>query len=94
MEKLEKKMGKKIKLELYYGLICPFCKVLRKMLKKIILENPDRFYLKEILVSSPVGMIKSFKHGIHAVPTLLIDGEIIFRSLPDEEDLKRKLNLI
>lgn len=82
------------KIELYYGLICPFCKTAKKILKKIIKENPGKFSLKQTLVSSPGGMVKSYKYGIHSVPTILIDDKIVFRALPEEEELKKELNLI
>lgn len=81
----------KHKLELYYGLTCPHCRTLKNMLKEILPEFGDKIELKEILVSSPKGWIKSAKLGIHSVPALAIDDEIIFRSLPTKEELIRKL---
>ncbi len=81
-------------IELYYGLICPYCKTAKTLLKKIVKENPEKFRLKETLISSPKGMISRYKLGIYAVPTILIDRKIAFRSLPLEIELKEKLNLI
>lgn len=81
----------KKKLELFYGLTCPHCRTLKKMLKEILPEFEDKFELKETLVSSPAGWIKSAKLGIHSVPVLAIDDEIIFRSLPTKEELINKL---
>ena len=80
-------------IELYYGITCPYCRTAKKLLKKIVEENPGKFKLKQTLISSPKGMIRRYKLGIHAVPAILIDGEIVFRSLPDEEDLRNILEL-
>ena len=81
-------------IELFYGITCPFCRTAKQLLNKIIEENPGKVRLKQTLISSPKGMIRRYKLGIYAVPTILIDGEIVFRSLPEEEELKEKLNLI
>lgn len=61
------------------------------MLKEILPEFDEKFELKEILVSSPKGWIKSAKLGIYSVPVLAIDDKIIFRSLPEKEELINKL---
>ncbi len=81
-------------IELYYGLICPYCRTAKALIKKIIKENPEKFRLKQTLISSPAGMINRYRLGIQAVPTILIDGKIVFRGLPEEKELKRELNLI
>lgn len=80
-------------IELFYGIMCPYCRTAKKMVKKVMEENPDKFTLKETLISSPIGMIKRYKLGIHAVPTILIDGKIVFRALPEEKELKKELDL-
>jgi len=80
--------------ELFYGITCPYCRTAKKLLNKIINNNPGKFRLKQTLISSPKGLVRRYKLGIHAVPTILIDGIIAFRSLPREIELKEKLNLI
>ena len=80
-------------IELFYGLICPYCKTAKAMLKKIMNENPGKFRLKQTLISSPSGMISRYRLGIHAVPAVLMNGEIIFRGLPSEEELRETLGL-
>jgi len=81
-----------MKLELFYGITCPHCRVFKRLLKEILPQYGDKFELKETLVSSPLGWVKSFKLGIHAVPVLLLNDEIIFRSLPTKEELINRLN--
>lgn len=80
--------------ELFYGITCHYCRTAKQLLKNIIEENPGKVRLKQTLISSPKGMIRRYKLGIHAVPAILIDGEIVFRSLPEEEELRKKLNLV
>ena len=82
---------KKNKLELFYGLTCPHCRTLKKMLKEILPQFENKFELKETLVSSPMGWIKSAKLGIHSVPVLTLNDKIIFRSLPSKNELLNKL---
>ncbi|MEN8221697.1 MAG: DsbA family protein [Acidobacteriota bacterium] len=80
-------------IELYYGIMCPYCRTAKKILDKIIDEHPGKFSFKQTLISSPRGMIRRYKLGIHAVPAILVDGEIVFRSLPEEEELKNALKI-
>lgn len=82
----------KIRIEMFYTLTCPNCKTLKKMLKDVLPEFGDRFELKTTLANGPVGMVRSMKLGIHAVPTLLINNEIVFRSVPAKQELINKLN--
>ena len=80
-------------IELFYGITCPYCRTAKRLLNKILNEHPGKFSLKQTLISSPKGMIRRYKLGIHAVPAILIDGEIVFRGLPEEEELKNVLNV-
>jgi len=61
------------------------------MLKEILPQFGDKYELKETLVSSPMGWIKSAKLGIHSVPVLSLNDKIIFRSLPSKEELIKTL---
>ncbi len=81
-------------IELYYGIVCPYCKTAKSLIKKIIKENPGKISYKQTLISSPKGMINRYKLGITSVPTVLIDGKIVFRGLPEEEELKEELDLL
>jgi len=84
-------MTKPRRVEFFYSLTCPNCKVLEKMLEDVLpLYSPIEF--RKVLVSSPAGYFRSLKLGIHSVPTLLIDGNVVLRSVPTREELVQKLN--
>lgn len=62
------------------------------MLHDVLPQFGSKFVLKKSLANMPLGMIKTMKLGIHAVPALLIDGKIVFRSVPTKEELINILN--
>jgi len=80
-----------MKIEMFYTLTCPNCKPLKRMLTEVLPEFGDKFEFKTTLASGPLGMIRSMKLGIHSVPTLLINDEIVFREVPDKQVLINKL---
>jgi len=81
----------KIKIEMFYTLTCPNCKTLKQMLKDVLPEFGNRFELKTTMANGPVGMLRTMKLGIHSVPTLLINNEIVFRGVPAKQELISKL---
>lgn len=85
-------MQQPVQLEMYYSMTCPNCKILDRMLNDVLPGYGDKIKLKKILISSPSGYIKSLKLGIHSVPTLVLDGKIIFRQVPEKSALIQKLN--
>jgi len=82
----------KIKIELFYTLTCPNCKILKRLLNEALPTYGNKFELKQTLANMPAGMFRTMKLGIHAVPTLLINNEIVFRSVPAKQELINKLN--
>ena len=83
---------KSIKIEMFFTLTCPNCRIMKHMLDELLPGFGDKFELNRINASMPVGMIRSMKLGIHAVPALLIDNELVFRSVPTKKELVEKLN--
>ena len=83
---------KVIIVELFYTLTCPNCKVLKHLLNEVLTNYGIKFELKQTMANMPVGMYRTMKLGIHSVPTLLINDEIVFRSVPTKEELIDKLN--
>jgi len=83
---------KVITIEMFYTLTCPNCRTLKRMLDEVLQQFGNKFEFKRSLANSPMGMIRTMKLGIHAVPTLLIDDKIVFRSVPTKEELIKTLN--
>ena len=77
---------------MFYTLSCPNCRVLKCMLDEVLPQFGDKFIFKKSLAGSPIGMIRTMKMGIHAVPVLMIDNKITFRCVPTKEQLIEKLN--
>ncbi|NQU32861.1 MAG: thioredoxin family protein [Bacteroidetes bacterium] len=87
-------MNKKepITIEIFYTLTCPNCKILKRMLDDVLPQFGKKFLLKKTHANMPIGMIRTMKLGIHSVPALLIDNELVFRSVPTKEELINKLS--
>ncbi len=83
----------RIRIEMFYTLTCPNCKLFKRLLTEVLPEYGDKFEFKTTLASAPLGMIRSMKLGIHTVPTLLIDNTIVFREVPARQELINKLNM-
>ena len=81
-----------ILIEMYYTFTCPNCRIMKRLLEEVIPQFGNRFELKTRLANSPMGMIRTMKLGVHAVPALVIDKKVIFRSVPTKEELINKLN--
>ena len=83
----------RIRIEMFYTLTCPNCKLFKRLLTEVLPEYGDKFEFKTTLASAPLGMIRSMKLGIHTVPTLLIDNTIVFREVPARQELINKLTM-
>jgi predicted DsbA family dithiol-disulfide isomerase len=80
-----------IHIEMFYTLTCPNCRTIKRMLREVLPEFGEKFKLETTLANLPIGMIRTMKLGIYAVPTLLIDHKIVFREVPLKQDLINKL---
>lgn len=80
-----------ITIEMFYTLTCPNCRIMKRMLKEALPDFGDKFRVETTLANLPVGMIRTMKLGIYAVPTLLIDNKIVFREVPSKQALIDKL---
>ncbi len=80
-------------IEMFYTFTCPNCRVLKQMLLEVLPAFGDKFKLETSLANMPAGMIRTMKLGIYAVPTLLIDNNIVFREVPSKQDLINKLKM-
>jgi thioredoxin 1 len=74
--------------ELYYSDICHDCHQLRTMLMEIL---PKSMKFKEINISYPEGEQRATELNIMSVPTVVIDGEVIFVGRTSKEELLREI---
>jgi len=81
-----------VTIEMFYTLTCPNCKILQRMLDETLPEFGNKFVLKKTMANAPFGMIRTIKLGIHNVPALLINNEIVFKQVPTKQELINKLN--
>jgi predicted DsbA family dithiol-disulfide isomerase len=81
-----------VQLELFQNPGCPACKALNLMLDELLPAYGDSFTLKRTQASGPLGYVRTLRLGIHAVPALLINGKVEFRSLPARQELIDRLN--
>ncbi len=81
-----------ILIEMFYTLTCPNCKIFKRMLDDVLPQFENKFEFKKSLASSPIGIIRTMKLGIHAVPALIINKKVVFRNVPTKEELINKLN--
>jgi len=79
-------------IEMFYTNYCPNCKILKRMLDEVLPQFGDTFELRKSHASSPIGMIRTLKLGIHAVPALLIDHKVVYRNVPGKDELIKKLS--
>jgi predicted DsbA family dithiol-disulfide isomerase len=84
-------LNESVVIEMYYTLTCPNCRIMKRLLDEVLPQFGDKFTLKKRLANGPIGMIRTMKIGIHAVPALVIDGKVVFRSVPTKEELINKL---
>ena len=83
----------RIRIEMFYTLTCPNCRLFKRLLMEVLPGFGDKFEFKTVLASAPMGMIRSMRLGIHTIPTLLIDNVIVFREVPARQELINKLNM-
>jgi predicted DsbA family dithiol-disulfide isomerase len=82
-----------VTIEMFYTLTCPNCRVMKRMLQEVLPQFGDKFKFETTMANLPVGMIRTMKLGIYAVPTLLIDNKIVYREVPSKQDLVNTLKM-
>ena len=74
--------------ELYYSDTCRDCHQLRTLLLEIL---PKNMKFKEINISYPEGQHRASELNIMSVPTIVIDGEVVFMGRTSKEELLREI---
>lgn len=76
--------------ELYYSDTCSNCHTLRALLIETL---PKTMKFKEINISYPEGQRCASELGIMSVPTVAIDGEIVFVGRASREEILKEISL-
>ena len=76
--------------ELYYSDTCNNCHQVRALLIEIL---PKNMKFKEINTSYPEGKQRAMELNIMSVPTVAIDGEVVFVGRISREELITEINL-
>jgi alkyl hydroperoxide reductase subunit AhpF len=74
--------------ELYYSDTCHDCHQLRTLLMELI---PKSMKFKEINISYPEGQKRASELNIMSVPTVAIDGEVVFVGRTSKDDIIKEL---
>ncbi|MCZ7362388.1 MAG: thioredoxin family protein [Candidatus Methanoperedens sp.] len=74
--------------ELYYSDTCRDCHQLRTILMEII---PRSMKFKEINISYPEGQRRASELNIMSVPTIAMDGEVVFVGRTSREEIIREI---
>jgi alkyl hydroperoxide reductase subunit AhpF len=81
---------KMMTVELYYSDTCHTCHQIRALL----IENlPKNIKFKEINLSYPEGKSRASELNIMSVPTVAIDGDVIFVGRVSKDELLKELSL-
>ena len=76
--------------ELYYSDTCHTCHQLRARLMEIL---PRSMKFKEINISYPEGKQRASELNIMSVPTIAIDGDVVFIGRVSREELIKEISL-
>ncbi len=77
-------------IELYYSDTCHNCHQIRALLMEVL---PRDMKFKEINTSYPEGQRRASELNIMSVPTIAIDGEVVFVGRVSREELLKEINL-
>ncbi len=76
--------------ELYYSDTCHTCHQIRALL----IENlPTNIKFKEINISYPEGKSRASQLNIMSVPTVAIDGDVVFVGRVSKEELLKEISV-
>jgi len=77
-------------IELYYSDTCHSCHQLRAILMEVL---PKNIKFKEINISYPEGKKRASELNIMSVPTVTIDGDIVFVGRVSKEEIIKEISL-
>lgn len=78
-----------MKIDLFFTPTCERCAANRETLKAAAQDAADAVEWREVDITENVGY--AVELGVLAAPAMAIDGELVFPSLPTEEELRAEL---
>jgi thioredoxin 1 len=82
-------MARLITIEVFSASICNRCGEAKKRVQTILKEFADRVNYREIDVVDEIDYAVSL--GVLTTPTIVIDGEVVFTSMPSVKQLRLEL---
>jgi len=80
-----------VKVEVYTAPTCPYCPYATRMMQEIAPSFGEDVVTEEVNTWSPEGQTRALKHGIIAVPTIVINDKVKFVGVPRKEDLVKAI---
>ena len=72
-----------VKVQLVYTKSCVFCPTAKAMFKD--LKKTHKFDYEEIDATTPEGQKLAMKYSIMAVPTVIVDGKVMWVGIPQKD---------
>lgn len=76
--------------ELYYSDTCRDCHQIRSLIMEVL---PKNMKFKEINISYPEGRNRASELNIMSVPTVAIDGEVVFIGRVSKDELVKEIGI-
>ena len=76
--------------ELYYSDTCRDCHQIRALIMEVL---PKNMKFKEINISYPEGRNRASELNIMSVPTVTIDGEVVFIGRVSKDELVKEIGI-
>jgi len=80
-----------VKVEIYTTPTCPYCPYATRMMREIAPSFGENVVTEEVSTWSPEGQARALKHGIIAVPTIVVNDKVKFVGVPRKEDLVKAI---
>jgi thioredoxin 1 len=79
-----------IKIEFFYAQGCKRCAAARDQLRAVALDMPGAQWEEVDVAKEPE---RAVEVGVLSTPALLIDGELVFKSMPKPDELRAELDV-
>jgi thioredoxin 1 len=80
-----------VEIEVYTSPTCPYCPHAMKLLNEVAPSFGQNVTVEEVNSWSEEGQTRALKHGIMAVPTIVINGKVKFVGVPKKDELVKAI---